>query len=135
MNGKGEVPFINELTCVPDIDSLTTEWVQLHCGSSRASLLPWYVWNRPSTTTGSWQIFLGRNPASASVDKRVGLFRYFWEIIRMRFSRTRRRVPRAERNLGGYDGRRLPVSQAIRRDCRRCQEAQSADSQSGDDDD
>jgi len=129
--------LVDEPICVADINSYITSWVQEQLGSLGPSLLPEYAVDRRSTMKWTWQALTGpdRPRASAWVDNVVGLIRDYWRIMRMRFSRTRRLKQHVEHYLDGHDGRRLHVPQAIKRNCRMAHEAQSADSQSGDDDD
>jgi hypothetical protein len=52
---------------------------------------------------------------SASVDYRVGLIRFLEKLMRTEFASTADLRQHVERFLDGYDGRRLPVPQAIKR--------------------
>lgn len=52
---------------------------------------------------------------SVSVDYRVGLIRYLEKLMRTGFSGTAALRQHVDRYLSGYDGRRLPVPQAIKR--------------------
>jgi hypothetical protein len=125
------VILIGEPACLADINSLISEWVQQHYGGLGVSLLPEYAWRRRSTLEWTWQGLIGPDRPPIT----VGLIGRLWRNIKMRFSRTRRLRQRVEPNLGGHEGRRLPVSKAVKRNCRGSLEAQSADSQCGDDDD
>jgi hypothetical protein len=128
MKVDGDGILINEPTFAADINSLIAEWVQQHYGSLEASLLPEY---RRSTIKWTWQGLTGPDRPRIG----VGLIGRLWRSIRMRFSRARRLRQHVEPYLGGHDGIRLPVSQAVKRNCRGSLEAQSADSQSDGDDD
>ena len=52
---------------------------------------------------------------SVSVDYRVEQIRYLEKLMRTEFSSTTDMRQQVERFLEGYDGRRLPVNQAIKR--------------------
>ena len=72
--------------------------------------------NRPSIWR-IWRVLTDpdRPGDSISVDYRVGLIRYLEKLMRTEFASTADLRQHVERYLSGFDGRRLPVSQAIRR--------------------
>ena len=74
-----------------------------------------------------------RNPASAS--RMEKLFGYLCRIVGMWVSSMRHLRQGEEQCICAFHARRLSAPLTIRRDCRKSQVAQSADSQSGDDDD
>jgi hypothetical protein len=127
MKVERNVTLVDEPTYAASFDCYSTSWVQQHCGSLWVSLLP--ECSR-STIKWTWQGLTGPDRPRIG----LGLIERLWRSIRMRFSRARRLRQHVELYLGGQDGRMLPVSQAVKGNCRGSLEAQSADSQSDDDD-
>jgi hypothetical protein len=130
MKVKGNVTLIDEPTYVASLDCYIASWVQHPFGRLEAPLPPGYAMDNWPTIKWTWQGLTGPDRPRIG----LGLIQRLWRSIRMRFSRARRLRQHVELYLGGQDGRRLSVSQAVKGNCRGSLEAQSADSQSGDDD-
>ena len=137
MKFSGDVILIDGPTCAADISSLIADWVQQQFGSLEASMPRGYAKDKRSTIAWTGQILNGpdRPRAYASVENRVGLIKYWQKIKRFVFSLGMGLRKLMERSPGAPVCKRPPVSFVIRRDCRKSHEVQSADSQSGDDDD
>jgi len=100
-----------------DNDDFTAGRVQKQGGILGASLPPEAAGDKRSTVKWIWQVLTDpdRPCDSASVDYRVGLIRSLEKLMRKEFACTKELRQHVERYLDGYDGRRLPVPEAIRR--------------------
>jgi DNA-binding XRE family transcriptional regulator len=109
--------LIGEPTFVADIESFVANWVHRHDGCLGTSLPLEAARDKRSTVKWIWLILTDpdRPCDSAAVDYRVGLIRCLEKLMRKEFASTKELRQHVERCLGGYDGRRLPIPEAIRR--------------------
>jgi hypothetical protein len=109
--------LIDEPAYELDNGSFTARRVQTQGGVLGALPIPLDAMDKKATVKWIWKVLTDpdRPCDSASVDYRVELIRCLEKLIRTEFASTRDLKQHVERFLAGPDGRRMPISQAIRR--------------------
>jgi len=108
---------VDEPAGVAGVDSFIANEVHQHNGNLGTRLPPEVARDKRSTIKWIWQVLTDpdRPWDSASVEYRLALIRFLEKLMRTDFANTADLRQHVERYLGGYDGRRLPVPQAIKR--------------------
>jgi len=111
------VTLIDEPAGVAGIDSFIASEVHQHYGNLGTPLPPGVAKDIRPTVKRIWLDLTNpdRPCDSASVDYRIGQIRYLEKLMRTEFASTADFRQHVDRYLSGYDGRRLPVPQAIKR--------------------
>lgn len=109
--------LIDEPAHEADIGSFTAGPVQEQGGILGASPIPLDAMDKKATVKRIWQVLTDpdRPWDSASLEQRVEMIRHLENLLRTEFASTRDLKLHAERLLAGPDGRRMPISRAIRR--------------------
>jgi DNA-binding transcriptional regulator YiaG len=109
--------LIDEPAYELDNGSFTARRVQTQRGVLGALPIPLDAMDKKATVKWIWKVLTDpdRPCDSTSVDYRVELIRYLENLMRTEFASTKDLRQHVERYLDGHDGRRMPISQAIRR--------------------
>jgi transcriptional regulator with XRE-family HTH domain len=109
--------LIDEPTYVPDIESFISKWFHDHLDllKSRGSLVDFN--ERKAVMKRIWEILTDPNrPCDhISVNDRVRMIGHLEQLFRTQIRSKDQLKGLAERFLGGLDGRRLPIPQALKR--------------------
>ena len=109
--------LIGEPTYIVDIDRFIANWVHQCHERPGLRLPPGDAADKKAVVKWAWRVLNDPNRScdSASVDYRVGLIRYLEKLMRTEFVSTKDLRQHVERYFDGHDGRRLPISEAIKR--------------------
>jgi len=126
LDQKDVITLIDEPTFVADLEGFVTEWVQDHREllKSRGTYLDYG--DKRLVVRWIWEAL--NNPDRpcdpASVHERVRMIVYFERLFRTQIQNKGQLGGLVERFLGGRDGRKLSISQAIRRARRKLKQSQ-----------
>ena len=117
MREQDVITLIDEPTYAADIESFIAKWVHGHQDllKSRGSFVDFN--DRRAAVRRIWEILndLDRPCDHISVNDRARMIGYLERLFRTQISSKDQLKELAERFLGGLDGRRLPIPQALKR--------------------